>query len=121
MHIISTSFHHHTIMSISSTTMCNCNTIMCSHSITPQSIIRYLNTRHREEIEVDTEVEDEVEEDLDEAEVPIVYHNCQQPRHYARECPLPPVTCMYCCAIDHDTEDYPTLLGNIQKKRNNNN
>jgi hypothetical protein len=28
---------------------------------------------------------------------------------------------MYCYAANHDTEDYPTLLGNIQKKKNNNN
>jgi hypothetical protein len=42
---------------------------MCSHSITPCSITRYLSTTHCEEIEVDTEVEDEVEEDLEEEEV----------------------------------------------------
>jgi hypothetical protein len=28
---------------------------------------------------------------------------------------------MYCCATDHEIEDCPTLLGNIQDKRNNNN
>jgi hypothetical protein len=28
---------------------------------------------------------------------------------------------MYCRATDHDTEDYPTLLGKIQEKRNQNN
>jgi hypothetical protein len=50
-----------------------------------------------------------------------VYHNCQQLGHYAWEYPLPPVTCMYCSATDHDTEDYPTLLGQIQEKRNHNN
>jgi hypothetical protein len=27
---------------------------------------------------------------------------------------------MYCSASDHDTEDYPTLLGKIQDKRNQN-
>jgi hypothetical protein len=41
----------------------------------------------------------------------VVCHNCQQPGHYARECPLPPATCMYCRASDHDTEECPTLLG----------
>jgi hypothetical protein len=50
-----------------------------------------------------------------------VCHNFQQPGHYARDCPLPPVTCMYCRATDHDTEDCPTLLGKIQEKRNQNN
>ena len=29
---------------------------------------------------------------------PVVCHNCQQPGHYARECALSPVTCIYCCA-----------------------
>jgi hypothetical protein len=48
----------------------------------------------------------------------VVCHNCQQPGHYARECPLPPATCMYCRASDHDTEDCLTLLGKIQEKRN---
>jgi hypothetical protein len=28
---------------------------------------------------------------------------------------------MYCRASDHDTEECPTLLGNIQEKRNQNN
>jgi hypothetical protein len=50
-----------------------------------------------------------------------VCHNFQQPGHYARDCPLPPTTCMYCRATDHDTEDCPTLLGKIQEKRNQNN
>jgi hypothetical protein len=45
-----------------------------------------------------------------------VCHNFQQPGHYARECPLPPATCMYCRATDHDTEDCTTLLGKIQEK-----
>jgi hypothetical protein len=52
---------------------------------------------------------------------PVVCHNCQQPGHYARECPLPPATCMYCHASDHDTEECLTLLGKIQEKRNQNN
>jgi hypothetical protein len=50
-----------------------------------------------------------------------VCHNCQQPGHYARGCPLPPTTCMYCCATYHDIEECPTLLGKIQEKRNQNN
>jgi hypothetical protein len=50
-----------------------------------------------------------------------VCHNFKHPRHYAREFPLPPVTCMYCCATYHDTKDCPTLLGKIQEKRNQNN
>jgi hypothetical protein len=52
---------------------------------------------------------------------PVVCQNFQQPRHYARECPLPPVTYIYCCASDRDTEECPTLLGKIQEKRNQNN
>jgi hypothetical protein len=28
---------------------------------------------------------------------------------------------MYCCASDHNTKDYQTLLGKIQEKRNQNN
>jgi hypothetical protein len=31
------------------------------------------------------------------------------------------MTCMYCHASDHDTEECPTLLGKIQEKRNQNN
>jgi hypothetical protein len=50
-----------------------------------------------------------------------MYHNFQQPGNYARECPLPPATCMYCRATNHDTEDCPTLLGKIEEKRNQNN
>jgi hypothetical protein len=51
----------------------------------------------------------------------VVCHNCQQPGHYAREFPLPPATCMYCRASDHDMEECPMLLGKIQEKRNQNN
>jgi hypothetical protein len=51
----------------------------------------------------------------------VVCHNCQQPGHYARECPLPPTTCMYCRALDHEMEECPTLMGKIQEKRNQNN
>jgi hypothetical protein len=50
-----------------------------------------------------------------------VCHNCQQPGNYARECPLPPMTCIYCCATDNDTEDCTILLGKIQEKHNQNN
>ena len=51
----------------------------------------------------------------------MVCHNFQKLGHYARECPLPPVTCMYFHASDHETEECPTLLGNIQEKRNQKN
>jgi hypothetical protein len=47
----------------------------------------------------------------------VVYQNFQNPGHYAREFPLPPATCMYCCAADHDTKEYPTPLGTIQGNR----
>jgi hypothetical protein len=76
---------------------------------------------HREEIEVDIEVEDKVEEGFGRGRGPVVCHNFQQPGHYARECPLPPATCMYCRVADHDTEECPTLLGKIQEKWNQNN
>jgi hypothetical protein len=52
---------------------------------------------------------------------PATCHNCQQPRHYAKEFPLPPATCMYFRASDHETEECPTLLVKIQEKRNQNN
>jgi hypothetical protein len=39
---------------------------MHNHSITPQSITKYLSTTHHTKIEVEIEVEDKVEEDLDE-------------------------------------------------------
>ena len=48
-------------------------------------------------------------------------HNYQQSGHYERECPLPPVTCMYCHATDHDPDDFITLLGKILEKHNQNN
>jgi hypothetical protein len=48
----------------------------------------------------------------------VVCHNCQQLRHYAMECPLPPATCIYCLTSYHDTEECPTLLGKIQERRN---
>jgi hypothetical protein len=51
----------------------------------------------------------------------VVCHNCQKMGHYARECLLPPTTCMHCHASDHDTEECPTLLGKIQEKRNQHN
>jgi hypothetical protein len=50
-----------------------------------------------------------------------VCHNFQKPRHYARDFPLPPAKCMYCHTTNYDTEDFPTLLGKIQEKRNHNN
>jgi hypothetical protein len=50
-----------------------------------------------------------------------VCHNCQYIGNYARECPLPPATCMYCRATYHDTEECPTLLGKIEEKQNHNN
>jgi hypothetical protein len=46
---------------------------------------------------------------------PIVFHNFQKLGHYARDCPLPPMICMYCRTIDQDKEDCLTLLGKIQK------
>jgi hypothetical protein len=52
---------------------------------------------------------------------PMVCHNCQQLGHYAGECRLPPATCMYCGASDHDTEECLTLLVKIYEKRNQNN
>jgi hypothetical protein len=62
MHLISTRYHLHIIMHNNSITLCN-------HSITSCSIIKYLSTTYREEIELDIEVEYKVEEDLEEAEV----------------------------------------------------
>jgi hypothetical protein len=52
---------------------------------------------------------------------PVVCHNCQKPRHYGRDCPQPPVTCMYFHATNHDTKYCPTLLTKIQDKMNQNN
>jgi hypothetical protein len=75
----------------------------------------------REEIEQATEVEDEPEEDSDEVEdqwyVTIVNNRDIMQENLL----LPPATCMYCRASDHDTEECPTLLVNIQEKRNQNN
>jgi hypothetical protein len=51
----------------------------------------------------------------------VVFHKCQKPGHYVRECPLPPATCMYYCTSDHDTKEFPTLLGKIKEKINQNN
>jgi hypothetical protein len=51
----------------------------------------------------------------------IVFHNFQQPVHYARKCSLPLATCMYFRVGDHDTEYCLKLLGKIQEKRNQNN
>jgi hypothetical protein len=44
----------------------------------------------------------------------MVFHNYKKLGHYARECPLPLVTYMYCRTSDHDIEDCLTLLGKIQ-------
>jgi hypothetical protein len=35
--------------------------------------------------------------------------------------PLPPTTCMYCRTSDPDTEEFPTLFGKFQEKRDKNN
>jgi hypothetical protein len=67
---------------------------------------------HVEIIKVTKEAsEEEVmeEEDLEEVEDQVVCHNCQKPGHYARDCPQPPATCMYCHATDHETEYCLTL------------
>jgi hypothetical protein len=74
----------------------------------------YLNTIHCVEIALGIEEEEEAEEDFGREKRSISpCHNFQQPGHYARECPLPPGTCMYCHTLDHDMEEFPTLLGNI--------
>jgi hypothetical protein len=52
---------------------------------------------------------------------PIVCHNFQKPRHYARDYPQPPVTYMYCRIDDHETRYCLTLLTKIQYKRNQKN
>jgi hypothetical protein len=52
---------------------------------------------------------------------PIIFHNFQQQGHYARDCPQPTTTCMYCRAVDHMTEECPKLMMKIQEKRNLNN
>jgi len=36
---------------------------------------------------------------------PIIAHNSQKQEHYARNCPQPAATCMYCHATDHVTEE----------------
>jgi hypothetical protein len=45
----------------------------------------------------------------------------KKPGHYAQEFPLPPMTCMYCHASNHSTEQCSTLLVKIQEKSNQNN
>jgi hypothetical protein len=52
---------------------------------------------------------------------PVVFHNCQKPRHYAIDYPQLPTTCMYFHATDHETQDCLTLMVNIQYKRYQNN
>jgi hypothetical protein len=83
--------------------------------------MRHHSTTHCEGTDQAIKEEDETEEGLDVAKDPVTCHNCLQQGHYAWECPLPPVNCMYCHASDHETEECRTLLVNIQEKRNQNN
>jgi hypothetical protein len=47
----------------------------------------------------------------------IIYYNCAQPGHLARNCQNHCTTCSYCNSFDHVIEDCPLLLANLQERR----
>jgi hypothetical protein len=50
----------------------------------------------------------------------IIFYNCAQPGHLARDCQNPCTTCNYCNSFDHVIEDCPVLLAKLQERRGGN-
>jgi hypothetical protein len=79
--------------------------------------IKEVSIKGTKETLVEAEVEgilEEEEEDL------IICYNCNQPGHLAHDYQNPCMTCTYCRALDHSTEDCPQLVVKWQARGNQN-
>jgi hypothetical protein len=47
----------------------------------------------------------------------IIYYNCAQPGHLARDYQNPCTTCSYCNSFKHVIKECPTLLAKLQERQ----